>query len=137
MRRIMLCIDDEALILLSLAEELQGYFGQDFAYETATSGEEALEIIDTAALEGDRIAVIVSDLLMPGMRGDELLAKLAERRLSIPTILLTGHADPEVLEGMKVKSGVTAYLRKPWVGEDLERLVRGCLEVADREQGGR
>jgi CheY-like chemotaxis protein len=128
MRRIILCVDDEAIILLSLAEELQGYFGQSYAYETAMSASEALEIIEEAEAEGDCIAVIVSDWLMPGMRGDELLMKICERQLMIPSIMLSGHADEAALESIKERAKLSAYLRKPWDGDELQRAVRGCLE---------
>ncbi len=129
MRQVILCVDDEAIILLSLAAELQGYFGQSYSYETAMSAAEAIEIVEEAEAGGDRIAVIVSDWLMPGMRGDELLMKLHERRLAIPSIMLTGHADVDALEIMKEQVNLSAYLRKPWNGSELERVVRDCLET--------
>ncbi len=129
MRRIILCVDDEAIILLSLTEELQGYFGQGYAYESAMNAAEALEIIDEAEAEGDCIAVILSDWLMPGMRGDELLMKLGQRPATIPSIMLSGHADEAALEEIKAKAKLSGYLRKPWDGTELERIVRNCLET--------
>ena len=75
---IILCIDDEKTILQSLRSQLRRQFGSKFSYEFAESAEEGLEVIEELSLEGaaNDLQVIISDWLMPGMKGDEFLMKI-------------------------------------------------------------
>jgi len=65
-----LCVDDEILILLSLLRELKSFFGETFVYERATNANQAFKVIDELALEGIKLILIISDWLMPGIKGD-------------------------------------------------------------------
>ena len=72
---ILLCVDDEIIVLTALKDQLRRAFGNDFVIDVAESAEEALELLDELAEQGHKLLVIVSDWLMPGMKGDEFLAK--------------------------------------------------------------
>ena len=68
------CVDDEKIVLDSLNSQLTRNFGKNFNYEFAESAKEALEIIEELHKADDEmIYVVISDWLMPGMKGDELL----------------------------------------------------------------
>ncbi|HAG80524.1 MAG TPA: hypothetical protein DCL61_04970, partial [Cyanobacteria bacterium UBA12227] len=69
----MLCVDDEVVVLNSLKIQLKNEFGDTYLYEVAESADEALEIIEEFHEDEIRILLIVSDWLMPGMKGDEFL----------------------------------------------------------------
>ena len=58
------------IILNSLLRQLQAAFGDRYVYETSGNAEEALEIIEELPEEEVGVIVIVSDWLMPGMKGD-------------------------------------------------------------------
>jgi CheY-like chemotaxis protein len=75
-KKAIICVDDEIIILESLREQLEKHFGDQYIYETAESGEDALEIIDELEDEDIEIAIIVSDWLMPGMKGDKFLLQV-------------------------------------------------------------
>jgi CheY-like chemotaxis protein len=64
------------LLLESLEIELRRAFADTYLYEFAESANEALEIIDELVKIKVNILAIVSDWLMPGMKGDELLVKI-------------------------------------------------------------
>ena len=66
-KKAILCVDDEAIILLSVKQELQSHFRERFIYETALSAKEALVIIDELSAEGIVFILVISDWLMPGM----------------------------------------------------------------------
>jgi two-component system sensor histidine kinase/response regulator len=68
----LLCVDDEELILHSLKSELANFDGRKYDIELAESGPEALEIFDELLNDGYDIPVVISDYIMPGMKGDEL-----------------------------------------------------------------
>ena len=72
---VILCVDDEAVVLESLEIELQQAFDDTYLYEFAESATEALEIIDELQEQQVEILLIMSDWLMPGMKGDEFLIK--------------------------------------------------------------
>ena len=87
---VILCVDDEKIILDSLEEQINARLGKDFDIEVAESGEEGLEIIEELEEEGRELAVVISDQLMPGMKGADFLIKVHERNQDALKILLTG-----------------------------------------------
>jgi CheY-like chemotaxis protein len=71
-----ICVDDERVVLISLRDQLTHHLGSDYDIELAESGEEALEIFAELLEEEREILLIISDQIMPGMKGDELLIKI-------------------------------------------------------------
>ena len=63
---ILLCVDDEIIVLTALKDQLRRAFGNDFVIDIAESAEEALELLDELAEQGHKLLVIVSDWLRPG-----------------------------------------------------------------------
>ncbi|HEV7405882.1 MAG TPA: ATP-binding protein [Chthoniobacteraceae bacterium] len=101
---------------------------------TAANGRIALEMAPSA-----RPDLIVTDLMMPEMTGDELLAKLqADPALAgIPVILLTARADEEMKLRL-LREGAQDYLVKPFAAEELQARVRNLIStkvVRDLLQG--
>ncbi|MGB3693008.1 MAG: response regulator [Spirulinaceae cyanobacterium] len=123
-----LCIDDEVIILNSLLRQLQAAFSDRYVYETSESAEEALEIIEELQVEGSQIIVIVSDWLMPGMKGDEFLVAVQNKFPQVVKILLTGQADAEAIERAKTEGHIHAYLNKPWSEAELIKCIKSGLE---------
>jgi CheY-like chemotaxis protein len=123
-----LCVDDETVILESLQEQISRHFGEQFMYEAAESAEEALEILEELNQEGVKIVVIVSDWLMPGMRGDELLVKVHQQFGDITTIMLTGQADEKAIERAKREANLYCCIHKPWRKEELLKIITTALE---------
>ena len=122
-----LCVDDEVVILDSLEIQLQNAFKDDYAYEMAESADEALEIIEELEAEDAEIIVIVSDWLMPGMKGDEFLIKIHEKFPKVIKILLTGQADEEAIQRAKIGANLHRYLSKPWDAEGLIEAIKTGL----------
>jgi class 3 adenylate cyclase/CheY-like chemotaxis protein len=122
-----LLVDDEPMVLEGLAEELQRNFGQDYQIEAAESGEEALEIIEELHSECIEIAVVVSDHLMPGMKGDELLIQIHSQYPHILKIMLTGQAGVEAVGNVVNLANLYRYIAKPWDSTDLSLTVKEAL----------
>lgn len=122
-----LCVDDELVILKSLEIELQSAFGDYYLYEFAESADEALEIIDELDEEEVQILIIVSDWLMPGMKGDEFLIQVHKKYPKIVKLMLTGQADEEAVERAKQYANLYRYIPKPWNNQELIEIIRSAL----------
>lgn len=127
-KQVILCVDDERIILRVLKNELMNSFGTRFLYETAESGEEALEIIDELTVEGMCIILILSDWLMPGIMGDELLTKVNSKYPQIKSIMISGQADQKAIEDARLNCNLTAFISKPWKKDDLLSAIRKCID---------
>jgi len=107
--KIMLVDDEERF--LSTTQKLLTKKGIDVV--TAASGAEALE-----TLNHKYIHVVILDVKMPGMDGNETLKKIKRQFPLVEVIMLTGHATVEsAIDGLK--SGATDYLMKPTEIDDL------------------
>jgi CheY-like chemotaxis protein len=124
---VILCVDDEAVVLESLEIELQQAFDDTYLYEFAESATEALEIIDELQEEQVEILLIMSDWLMPGMKGDEFLIKIHNEYPKIVTILLTGQADRAAIERAKKQANLHACLYKPWEHKEFVETIKSGL----------
>ena len=117
-RKAIICIDDDKTVLSALKIQLKKRYGNKYIYEFAESGDEGLELIDEFIEENIKIMVIVSDWLMQGMKGDELLIKVHEKQPNIVKILLTGQADLDAVKNAENNANLFRYLQKPWEEKD-------------------
>ncbi len=124
---VILCVDDEKVILDSLKIQLKKEFRDTYLYEAAESADEALEIIEELQEDEIAILVIVSDWLMPGMKGDEFLIEVHKRFPKIVKIMLTGQADEQSVEQAKKYANLHSCLHKPWNSEDLIENIKSGL----------
>lgn len=118
-KKAILCVDDEIIILVSLIRELRSHFKSRYIYEQATDAKGALKIIDELAAENIEVIFIISDWLMPGMKGDEFLEEINAKHPEIRSIMITGQADVEAIERIKRIDSVLAIFNKPWDPEVL------------------
>jgi CheY-like chemotaxis protein len=124
---VILCVDDEVVVLESLKIQLKQEFGDIYFYEMAESADEALEIIEELREDNIDILVIVSDWLMPGMKGDEFLIRVHDKYPSIIKVLLTGQADSEAIERAQHQANLHRCLYKPWNVKELIETIKSGL----------
>ncbi len=124
---VILCVDDEISILKSLEMELQAAFEDQYLYEFAESADEALEIIDELSDNGEQILIIVSDWLMPGMKGDQFLINVHNKYPAIIKVMLTGQADDEAVERAQQYANLYRCLHKPWNTKELISTIKSAL----------
>ena len=122
-----LCVDDEIVILDSLKEQLKRCFGNNYIYEVAESVEEAWEVIDELHDDGIKIIIIVSDWLMPGIKGDEFLIQVHQQFPQLITMMLTGQAEEAAIERAKKDANLYACLQKPWTEKELYQTIASAL----------
>src|SRR5690242_15554911 len=115
----LLIVDDEPANI-RLLEKL---FRADYSCLTASSGEEAIELLDQ-----HEVAVIITDQRMPSMTGVDLLKRSAARRPHMVRILLTGYTDLEALVEAVNCGLVYMYVSKPWNNDDLKLRVSRAVQ---------
>ena len=120
---VIVCIDDEPDVLNSLKIELKKAIGDRCIIETAEGGAGALELLADLQADEYEIALVLSDYIMPDIKGDELLRRIHERSPDTLTIMLTGQADLEALSNAIKYAKLYRYIPKPWQNEDLKLTV--------------
>ncbi|MBE9039499.1 response regulator [Oscillatoriales cyanobacterium LEGE 11467] len=126
-----LCVDDERIVLTSLRDQIERHFGKTHQCELAQSADEALEVLAELNEDGVSTLIIVSDWLMPGMKGDELLIQVHQQFPKIKKILLTGQANLEAIDRTQKLADLHQYLSKPWEEEILIAVIASGLEEKD------
>lgn len=126
-----LCVDDESIVLFSLRDQINKHFGDKYRCEIAESADEAWEIIEEFELDRIKILIIVSDWLMPNIRGDDFLIKVHNHFPHIITVMLTGHADQSAIARARDKANLFALIYKPWDESTLIRTIKSGLEEYD------
>ena len=126
-KSIILCVDDERVVLTSLRAQLRRIFENKYEIETAESGDEAIEIIDELLDDKIEIPLIISDQIMPGLRGDELLGYVSKNSEKTMTIMLTGQADAQAVGRAVNNANLYRYITKPWNETDLQMTVKEAV----------
>jgi len=129
MKKVILCVDDEKIILDSIKTQLKEMYGNLFLYETAESAGEALDIIEELMIDQDTELVVISDWLMPVIRGDEFLIKVHNKYPKSLRIMLTGQADQESIDRLTNDTDLYKCLKKPWTRSELFSTIDSGLAL--------
>jgi two-component system, cell cycle sensor histidine kinase and response regulator CckA len=116
-----LVVDDEDAVRMTVRRLLERI---GYVVLCATGPEDALR--SAKAFEGD-IHVVISDVVMPGMSGPELVRRLAEARPEMGVVFMSGYTE----EGIRLHGALDrgmAFLQKPFSQEELSACVRQALE---------
>lgn len=124
---VILCIDDQQIILESLKIDLKKALGEGYVIETAESSEDALELLAELLEDEQEIPLVISDYLMPNIKGDELLKRIHSISPKTLKILLTGQADLKVVAQTIKYARLYRYIAKPWQAEDLRLTVKEAV----------
>ncbi len=116
-----LLVDDDVNLLSSMKRQFRGKFD----FETATSGEEAVEKISGGMIPG----VVVCDMRMGGMNGVATLAKIKEISPDTVRLMLTGNADMQTAIDAINDGSIFRFLTKPCPAEQMEA---GLLAAQDQ-----
>lgn len=119
MKFTILIIDDEDNIRNGLATNFEL---EDYEVKTASNGQEGLDLV----AKGD-IDLVITDLRMDGISGEEVVKHVTTETPGIPVIVLTGHGSIDAaVEAMK--SGAYDFLTKPLNLDQLNLIVKRALE---------
>ena len=121
-----LFVDDEEVIV-DIGEKTLGQLG--YGVVTKTSSVEALELFRA---DPGRFDLVITDMTMPKMTGDQLARELMKIRPNIPIILCTGFS-PKISEKQAKEIGIKAFAMKPLVRRDMANTVRKVLDAGQSE----
>jgi two-component system response regulator AtoC len=128
MQRTVLVVDDERnmLMVMEMALEEAGY-----RVLTAERAEDAVTM-----LRDPDLAVVLSDLKMPGMSGEEFIARCQRERPDVPVIVVTAFGS--IRSAIEcIQAGASNYLTKPFEPEELQFAVKSALRLHDLMQENR
>lgn len=122
----MLLVDDEQGFVDTMAKRLEK---KGMTVTTAYSGQEGLDVLAA----NHSIDVVVLDVKMPGMDGNETLQRIKSEYPLVEVIMLTGHATVgSAIDGMK--AGAFDYLMKPCEQEELLAKVKEAYEKKENQE---
>ncbi len=125
-----ICVDDQPEVLDSVMRDLRP-LAPHVRLEDATSVEECKALVEQIDADGDHIALIISDQVMPEASGVELLRAIAADRRFAKTrkVLLTGQAShADTIEAIN-DGHIDNYVEKPWQPEKLLSIVKRLLTL--------
>ena len=130
--KVILCVDDEKIILTSLKKELREFFKSSYYIEIAENGEEALELIEEFLQDGHEIPLVITDYIMPNMRGDELLKRVSDLSPETLGIMLSGQADLIGVRNSIRYGRLQSFIPKPWESVDLIGDIQKTLNIYEQ-----
>jgi thioredoxin reductase (NADPH) len=130
---VLLVVDDDPQVLAAVRRDLRSRYREHYTVLSAGSGQEALATARELKSRGDSLAMVISDQRMPGMLGNEVLAKSREVYPLARRVLLTAYSDIEAAIKAINEAHLDYYLSKPWDPPE-EHLYPVIDEVLDAWQ---
>jgi len=118
---IILVVDDEEIVRLTAKNALERY---GYAVLQASDGREAVELFRS---QPDRIALVLLDLTMPVMSGEETLRQLQSLKPSVRVLLSSGYNEVEAVRHFTGK-GLAGFIQKPYAALSLVKRIRMALD---------
>lgn len=134
MKKVIICVDDEYIILEALKQQLSKKFSGEAQIELAQSGEEAIQLIGELLESEIEIPVVISDQTMPGMNGIDFLLQVHEIIPDTNKILITGKTENQQLVSLVNKVDLYRYISKPWEEADLQLTISEAFDAYNRER---
>jgi two-component system cell cycle sensor histidine kinase/response regulator CckA len=119
-----LLVEDEKMVR-ELAERILTEFG--YKVLVAENGEVAKQIFEQ---QKEKIQIVVTDIIMPGISGRDLAAHIKKENPDIKLLYISGYSDEAILHHNKIDNG-SEFLQKPFTAQKFVRRVRQILDEND------
>jgi len=114
LKKNILIIDDELIILDSLKIQLERMIGNTYDIEAASSGEEAIELIDDIYEKNLSLFMIISDYNLDDMKGTQILKHALNKFPNVKKVIISGQLDEDDIRNFHSTYGLDLRLGKPW-----------------------
>jgi len=123
-----ICVDDQREVLSAVLQDLEP-MNVWLNIEDCESAAEALDLMDELDANGECVALVVSDHVMPEKTGVELLTEISadSRFVHTKKVLLTGQATHSDTINAINSAGINRYFEKPWGTKELLECVRSLV----------
>ncbi len=131
---LILVVEDEDMVR-SVAE--RALVRQGYQVRTAANGEEALEILNHSAADGEEggFDLLISDVMMPTMDGPTMVGHARKRFPDLPILFMSGYAEEQLRRSIDLDN--VSFLAKPFSVQQLAEAARDALARHVRPEGGR
>jgi len=119
-----LVVDDEENVLASVKKVIHSKF-PDFIIELVNDPADASEKVTN-----DKFDLLITDLMMPGIDGLELIKKIVEIDKEIKIIMITGYATMKTAL-LAEREGAQQYISKPFTRDELISTIRSILDLEE------
>ena len=123
-----LLVEDEPQVRDSVAAMLAA-----LGFRALTAGS-AAEAMEQATAAGERVDLLITDVVMPGLNGPQLAARLRASQPAMKVLFMSGYAH-DVLDGDETPTVDVAFLQKPFstrsLGRRIEELFENCSSIGD------
>jgi len=118
-----LIVDDEFIILESLRIQISRILPEDVLLEAASSGEEAIQLIDEFYQENKNLVLVISDFNLDDSKGTDVLKYAVGKFSNVEKVILSGQSNAELIEQFKNEYGLTAIINKPWDFGEIQDII--------------
>lgn len=129
-----LCVDDDVTILNALKDMLTKNLGGTHSIEIAETGQEALDICQELKELGKEFCLVISDFIMPSMKGDELLVNIHAISPDAVKIMLTGQSSVEGVKRAINEANLYRFMEKPFDNSDMMLTVRSAIQSYEQSR---
>ena len=124
----LLLVDDESAVRRSLQRALRQ---EGYEIESASDADSALRLLDQF-----RFDLVISDYLMPGRNGVELLTEVSRQHPATQRMMLSGEADLKAVVAAMNDGTISQFVTKPWANDALRQTIREVLANAVPRDAG-
>lgn len=121
-----LVVEDEPVI-----REVSEFFLKELGFEVLLA-KDGREGVDLFKEHQDRITVVMMDLNMPNMHGEQAFEAIRAIRADVPVLVVSGYSEQEVVRRFS-RAKAAEFLRKPFMGAQLAAKLKTCLEASSPE----
>ena len=129
-QRHILVAEDEPNLLLSLKFILAA---SGYRVTLTTNGRAAYNVVENSLLDHSGVDLLITDIAMPEMDGEELVSLLHKKSIDVPVLVITGYGDRDLVIRL-MRLGCRDFLDKPFQPADLEERVEMLLAQTHQER---
>jgi two-component sensor histidine kinase len=131
---VIICIDDESVILKLIKAQLENHFGDQYRYMLLSNAEDAYEAVIKLKENKENLVMAIVDQILPGQQGTKFLTELSKIFPNTVKILFSGKSDFSAVIQAINEAEIFRYLIKPWNEVDFLNIVdRGLKQYYIKE----
>ncbi len=121
--KVILIVDDELIILESLRIQISRILPDVVLLEAASSGDEAIQLIDEFYNENKDLVLVISDFNLDDLKGTDILKHAISKFSTVEKVILSGQSNTELIQQFNNEYGLAAVIDKPWNFGEIQEII--------------